>query len=219
MEQDPQSLVSLAHTIPHMFARKSSTYVKNFARTDILPFAIPREQLAHRIIPAVAKTYGKEPFPNILSSCSNNNRRFPSLTMAALAVESRTLVTEDQLLQQKISDHLEKIATAMKRMADAMEESTIFDGMTHPQIREPPPSYAVSTHLVLDSGRPYLQTPVHDRIDAIERDKRTLQIAFGIAMTGIAICYICSEGEPIPLSVLFGMLLALVVGCTVSRRN
>ena len=139
--------------------------------------------------------------------------------MAALAVENRTLVTEDQLLQQKISDHLEKIATSMKRMADAMEESTIFDGVTHPQIREPPPSYAVSNHLVLDSRRPFLQTPVHDRIDAIERDKRTLQIAFGIAMTGITICYICSEGEPIPLSLLLGMLLALAVGCAVSRRN
>ena len=107
----------------------------------------------------------------------------------------------------------------MERMAGAIEESTIVDGMTHPQIREPPPSYAMSTHFVLDPGRPCLQSPVHDRIDAIERDKRTLQIAFGMAMIGIAICYICSKGEPIPLPVLLGMLLALAVGCAVSRRN
>ena len=97
--------------------------------------------------------------------------------MAAPAVESPSLMTEDQLLQQQISDHLESIAVAMNRMADAMEE--------------PPPPYAVSNHLVNDHRRPCLQSPVHDRIDAIERDNRTLQIAFGIVTTGIAIFFIC----------------------------
>ena len=139
--------------------------------------------------------------------------------MAAPAVESRTLMTEDQLLQQKISDHLEKMATAMKRMADAMEESTMVDGMTHPQIRESTPSYAMSTHFVIDPGRLFLQNPVHDRIDAIERDKRSLQTAFGIAMTGIAVCYIWCEGKSIPLPVLLGLLIALGVGCAISKTN
>ena len=107
----------------------------------------------------------------------------------------------------------------MQRMADAMEESTIVDGIKHLQIREPPPSYAMSTHLVSDPARPWLQSPVHDRIDAIERDKRTLQIAFGIAMAGIAICFICSADKPILLPLLLGMLLVLAVGYTISRRS
>ena len=114
--------------------------------------------------------------------------------MAEHAVESQFLMTEDQLLQQQMSDHLREIATAMHRMADAMEEPTIVDGITHPQIREPPPSYAMSTHLVGDPTPPWLQNPVHDRIDGLERDKRMLQIAFGIAVTGIAIYFICSTG-------------------------
>ena len=139
--------------------------------------------------------------------------------MAEHAVESQFLLTEDQLLQQRISDHLGEIATAMHRMADAMEESTIVDGITHPQIREPPPSYAMSTHVVSDPTHPWPQSPVHNRIDALERDKRTLQIAFGMAIAGIAIYFICSTDEPIPLPLLLGMLLALAVGYTISRGN
>lgn len=137
--------------------------------------------------------------------------------MAAAAAESRTMMTEDELVQQRITDHLEKIATAMERMANAMETSTIVEGIGHGQIREPPPSYDVSTNIVIDPGRPWLQDPVHDRIDAIERDKRTLQIAFGIGITGIAICYNYSKADAIPLPVLLGMLLALLVGCAVTR--
>ena len=125
--------------------------------------------------------------------------------MAAPAAESPSLVTEDQLLQQRISDHLENIATAMNRMADAMED--------------PPPPYAMSTHFVNDPRSPCLQSPVHDRIDAIERDNRTLQIAFGIVMTGIAIFFICKGDQPIPLPLLLGMLSALAVGYVISRRN
>lgn len=121
--------------------------------------------------------------------------------MATPAVEGPSLITEDQLLQQQISDHLESIATAMNRMADAMEE--------------PPPPY----HLVNDPRRPCLQSPVHDRIDAIERDNQTLQIAFGIVMTGIAIFFICRGDQPIPLPLLLGMLPALAVGYVISRRN
>ena len=124
--------------------------------------------------------------------------------MAAPAVENPSLITEDQLLQQQISDHLESIATAMNRMADAME---------------PPPSYAMSTDFVNDPRRPYLQSPVHDRIDAIERENWTLQIAFGIVMTGIAVFFICRADQPIPLPVLLGMLSALAVGYVISRRN
>ena len=138
--------------------------------------------------------------------------------MAAPAVESRNLMTEDQLIQQRISDHLETIARAMERMADAGEEFTIIDGITHPQIREPPPSYDSLTNIVIDPGRPRLETTLCERIDAIERDKRTMQMAFGIAMTGIVICYIYSEGPAIPLPALLGMLLALSIGCAVSRR-
>ena len=139
--------------------------------------------------------------------------------MPAAAVERRAMMTEDELVQQRIFDYLEKIDTAMRRMADAMETLTINDRVTHRQVREPPPSYDMSTNIVIDPGRPYIQIPIHDRIDAIERDKRTLQMAFGMAITGIAICYIYSEGKAIPLPVVFGMLLALAVGCAVSRRN
>ena len=129
------------------------------------------------------------------------------------------MMTEDELVQQKISDHLEKIGMAMARMADAMETPTIDDRITHRQVREPPPSYDMSTNIVVGPGRPGLQSPVHDRIDAIEKDQRTLQIAFSMAITGIAICYIYSEGKAIPLPAVFGMLLVLAVGCAVSRRS
>ncbi len=217
--QAPQSLLSLALNISHVFAQKSPPCLSLYARTYISPFTVPCEQqLAYRIFSPVVIISGKELFAFTISSSSSNNRRFPSFTMAAPAVESRILMTEDQLLQQQISDHLDKIATAMRRMADAMEESTIVDGITHPHIREPPPSYDSSINIVIDPGRPCLQTTICDRIDAIERDKRTLQMAFGIAMTGTAICYFYSEGPAIPLPALFGMLLALAVGCAISRR-
>ena len=139
--------------------------------------------------------------------------------MAATAVESRTMMTENEVVQQRISDHLGEIRTAMTRMAVAMEASTINDRITHRQVREPPPAYEMSTNIVIEPGRPDLQIPIHDRIDAIERDKRTLQIAFGMAITAIAICYIYSEAKPIPLPVLLSMLLAFAVGCAVSRRS
>lgn len=128
--------------------------------------------------------------------------------MAVPAEENPSLMTEDQLLQQRISDHLEQIATAMRRMADAMEEST-----------EPPPSYTMSNQLISDRTRPWLQNSLHDRIDAIERAERTLQIVFSIAIAGIAIYFICSADGPIPLPLGLGMLLALAVGYTISTRN
>ena len=130
------------------------------------------------------------------------------------------MMTEDELVQQRIFDYLEKIDTAIQRMADAVATLTINDRITtHRQVREPPPSYDMSTNIVIDPGRHDIQIPIHDRIDAIERDKRTLQMAFGMAITVIAICYIYSEGKPIPLPVLLSMLLALAVGCAVSRRR
>ena len=70
MEQDPQSLFSLAHNISHIFSRKTSTCLSTFACTDILPFAIPcGQQLAHHIVSPEAIIYGKEPFPDNQSSC------------------------------------------------------------------------------------------------------------------------------------------------------
>ena len=139
--------------------------------------------------------------------------------MAAAAVQSRTMMTENELVQQRIDDHLAKIATAMERMAVAMETSAIDEGINHRQIRDPPPSYDVSTNTVIGPRRPRLQDPVHDCIHAIERNIRTLQIAFAIAITGIAICFNYSEADRIPLPVLLGMLLALAAGYAVSRRS
>lgn len=129
------------------------------------------------------------------------------------------MVTENELVQQRIDDHLAKIAAAVGRMADAMETLTNSGGINHRQIREPPPPYNMSTNTVNNPRRPWLQDPVHDRIDAIERDNWTLQIALDIAITGIAICYIYSEAGGIPLPLLLLMLLALAVGYAVSRRS
>ena len=138
--------------------------------------------------------------------------------MAAAAVQSRTMMTEGELIQQKICDHLAKIDTAMERMADAMTTAAIGGGTNHQQIPENPPSYDVSTNADIDPERIRLQDPVHDRIDALERNYRTLQIAFGIAITAIAICYYYGEAAEIPWPILLVMLLAIIVGA-VSRRN
>ena len=139
--------------------------------------------------------------------------------MATAAVQSRTMITENELVQQGISEHLAKIAASTERIAVSMEKLAVVEGINHRQVREQPPSYDVATNTVIGPRRPRLQNPVHDYIEAIERDLRTLQIAFAIAIIGIAICYTYSEAGGIPLPVLLGMLLVLAAGFAVSRRN
>ena len=138
--------------------------------------------------------------------------------MVAAAVQSRTMMTEVELIQQKICDHLAKTDTSMERMADAMRTASIGKAINHQQIHEKPPSYDVSTNADISPERPQLQDPIHDRIDAIERNYRTLQIAFGIAITANAICCYYSDAPEIPLPILLVMLLAIIVGA-VSRWN
>ena len=127
-------------------------------------------------------------------------------------------MTEDELIQQKIFDHLAKIDTAMERMADAMRTAAIGGGINHQQIHEKPP-YDVSTNADMDPERTRLQDSLHDRIDAIEKNIRTLQIVFAIAIIFIAICYYYSGATAVSLPVCLVMVLVIITGIVVSMRN